>query len=248
METIKNLNDYYKKHQVVYRQENSILKTDGSVENVEKFVIARETTKEDFIKIFVENIYYLVKLDNNEKLLFFIILSKMDYKNIIFFDKSLRKGIIDTGLMSKSGMYRAFKGLLSKKVLYEIENKESLKEIMMISSDEAYIVNPNLVGKGSFRDLKRLRHTVITDYDFEKLEIRQKLIQEEKHDGFDEIAENLEAHEIKQIQKKEDETKIIIGKKDKIDSVLKEPSLFNEEPESDIRLSIARNLFYLFCQ
>ncbi|EAH9136004.1 hypothetical protein EXD60_03585, partial [Campylobacter upsaliensis] len=114
---IKNLNDYNKKHQVVYRQENSILGIDGSIQNVEKFVVARETTKEDFIKLFVENIYYLVKLDNNEKTLFFIILSKMDYKNIIFFDRSLKKGIIESGVMSKTSLYRAFNGLLNKKVL-----------------------------------------------------------------------------------------------------------------------------------
>lgn len=240
---IKNLNDYNKKHQVVYRQENSILGIDGSIQNVEKFVVARETTKEDFIKLFVENIYYLVKLDNNEKTLFFIILSKMDYKNIIFFDRSLKKGIIESGVMSKTSLYRAFNGLLNKKVLFEIENKENLKEIMMIYSNEAYIVNPNLVGKGSFRDLKQLRHTMVTDYDFEKLEIRQQLIQQEKHDGFDKIAENIDEHEIKKVEKQDNETKIVLGKK--INETHKQATLFDEdegksEDINDTKLLIAK--------
>ena len=53
----------------------------------------------------MDNLYYLVNLDNIEKTLFFIILSKMDYKNVIFFDRSLRKAIIDSKLIARTSLY-----------------------------------------------------------------------------------------------------------------------------------------------
>ena len=213
---IQNLNDKKDKHQVIYRHENSILNSDGNIENVEKFVVAKETTKEGFIKLFVDNLYYLVNLDNIEKTLFFIILSKMDYKNIIFFDRSLRKAIIDSKLIGKTSLYRAFNGLVEKSVVIKVSKESILQESMLVSSDEAYIVNPNLVGKGSFRDLRQLRHTVITDYDFENLEVKKQFISQEKYIGFDEVAQNLDKHEIKEINKNEEEKTIelIVGEKD----------------------------------
>lgn len=211
---IKNLDDDAKKQQIIYKKEHTLTDFEtGEVKNTEEIVVKKEKTKEDFLKLFVSNIHYLVSLDSNEKTLFFIILGNMNYQNIISFDKSFRKAIIDSKLMKRTSLYKSFESLKSKKVLL-LAKKEMLQGVgMFIPSEEVYIVNPNLVGKGSFRDLKRLRHTIVTDYNFEKLEITQQISKDEQYDGFDYVANNLDKHEIKEISQNKNTLEVVVAEK-----------------------------------
>lgn len=117
-------------------------------------------------------------------------------------------------------MYRAFDGLLEKGVLIKIDSNDDILNDMMINSDDVYLVNPNIVGKGSWLELKNLRHTISYNYDFEKLEATKEIIQDARYEGYEEITENLESHEVKQISQyasedgKHIETEIVIGEKD----------------------------------
>ncbi|MFS2056409.1 hypothetical protein ACEN8K_47400, partial [Variovorax sp. CT11-76] len=73
---------------------------------------------------------------------------------------------INRNLVSK-----AINSLIKKNVFIKIDEKNfneiySKADIKMIFTNKEYIINPQIVGKGSFRDLKKMRQTVITDYDF----------------------------------------------------------------------------------
>ncbi len=219
-EVITDIDSIRTDHQVVYRHDGTIIDDNGEVITSQNYVIKKERTKEGFIKLFVENLRYLVDLDNNEKMLFFLILSKMDYRNIIFLDKNLKSAIIAEKYMSRATLYRAINGLVNKQIIIKLDPSiQKIREMMVVYSNEAYLVNPNLVGKGGFRDLRKLRHTVITDFDFDKLEMRQAYTQETEYDGLEEILQNPEQHEIKSIEHTTDArnnsntTEILVGKK-----------------------------------
>lgn len=221
MSKIKDLTKIQSHQRVVYSATKELInEKTGEVSTTEKFTIAKEKTKDNFIKVFVENIKYLIDLENHEKSLFFIVLSRLNYKNLFFFDKGCKKSIIDGKFLSRSSMYRAFDGLLEKGVLIKIDSNDDILNDMMINSDDAYLVNPNIVGKGSWLELKNLRHTISYNYDFEKLEATKEIIQDVRYEGYEEITENLESHEVKQINQivsedgKHSETEIVIGEKE----------------------------------
>ncbi|HDX6244469.1 TPA: replication/maintenance protein RepL [Campylobacter fetus subsp. venerealis] len=221
MSKIKDLTKIQSHQRVVYSATKELInEKTGEVSTTEKFTIAKEKTKDNFIKVFVENIKYLIDLENHEKSLFFIVLSRLNYKNLFFFDKGCKKSIIDGKFLSRSSMYRAFDGLLEKGVLIKIDSNDDILNDMMINSDDVYLVNPNIVGKGSWLELKNLRHTISYNYDFEKLEATKEIIQDARYEGYEEITENLESHEVKQISQyasedgKHIETEIVIGEKD----------------------------------
>lgn len=47
-------------------------------------------------------------------------------------------------------------------------------EIFDVVETNSFIINPQIIGKGSFKDLKKLRQTIVKEFDFEKLELTQK--------------------------------------------------------------------------
>ncbi|EFQ6496607.1 hypothetical protein H2B16_001402, partial [Campylobacter jejuni] len=116
---IKDLNEINKnnKQQVVYRKDN--LSTDcitGEVIERNQIIVRKVQTRESFIKLFTENIHYIINLESQEKTLFFTLLSSVDYKNVVRFDKSMKQNIILDKVLSRAGMYRALNGLIEKKV------------------------------------------------------------------------------------------------------------------------------------
>lgn len=162
---IKDLNEINKnnKQQVVYRKNN--LSTDcitGEVIERNQIIVRKAQTRESFIKLFTENIHYIINLEPQEKTLFFT--------------------------------------LLSSKVIFKID-REFVKSYAGVGSDDCYLFNPNLVGRGSWNDLKNLRHTITREWDFENLEVRENLEIKEEYLDFAEIKNNQEQYQIKEINK-----------------------------------------------
>ncbi|EAH9000948.1 hypothetical protein EWY30_08170 [Campylobacter jejuni] len=205
---IKDLNEINKnnKQQVVYRKDN--LSTDcitGEVIERNQIIVRKVQTRESFIKLFTENIHYIINLEPQEKILFFTLLSSVDYKNVVRFDKSMKQNIILDKVLSRAGMYRALNGLIEKKVIFKID-RDFVKSYAGVGSDDCYLFNPNLVGRGSWNDLKNLRHTITREWDFENLEVRENLEIEEEYLGLDEIKNNQKQYQVKEINQEHDET------------------------------------------
>ncbi|MEQ4358069.1 hypothetical protein ABNP40_08920 [Campylobacter coli] len=205
---IKDLNEINKnnKQQVVYRKDN--LSTDcitGEVIERNQIIVRKVQTRESFIKLFIENIHYIINLEPQEKTLFFTLLSSVDYKNVVRFDKSMKQNIILDKVLSRAGMYRALNGLIEKKVIFKID-RDFVKSYAGVGSDDCYLFNPNLVGRGSWNDLKNLRHTITREWDFENLEVRENLEIEEEYLGLDEIKNNQKQYQVKEINQEHDET------------------------------------------
>ncbi|EFO9552151.1 hypothetical protein HPQ95_001711 [Campylobacter jejuni] len=218
---IKDLNEINKnnKQQVVYRKDN--LSTDcitGEVIERNQIIVRKVQTRESFIKLFTENIHYIINLEPQEKTLFFTLLSSVDYKNVVRFDKSMKQNIILDKVLSRAGMYRALNGLIEKKVIFKID-RDFVKSYAGVGSDDCYLFNPNLVGRGSWNDLKNLRHTITREWDFENLEVRENLEIEEEYLGLDEIKNNQKQYQVKEINQEHDEmtkvknTEIVIEEK-----------------------------------
>lgn len=101
----------------------------------------------------------------------------------------------------------------------------------MIFTNKEYIINPQIVGKGSFRDLKKMRQTVITDYDFDTLEMKSQVIQEAKYDGFDGIINSPEKFQVKEIRQEVDKS----GKFLKNELVISELENSNQTIDKNIK-------------
>lgn len=244
---IKDLNEANKnnKQQVVYRKNN--VSTDyitGEIIERNRVIVKKVQTRESFIKLFTENINYIINLGTQEKILFFTLLSSVDYKNVVRFDKSMKQNIVLDKVLSRAGMYRALNGLIEKKVIFKID-REFVKSYIGVGSDDCYLFNPNLVGRGSWNDLKSLRHIITTEWDFENLEVRENLEVEEEYLGLDEIKNNQEQYQVKEINKEHNEitgiknTEIVIEEKNNTSN--NQPSLFDEnQKEQEARLFIEK--------
>lgn len=228
MNKIVNL-DEQKKQQVVYTKENNLFDNQtGEVITQENTFIKKELKRDQFIKLFLENVIFWVNLDNKEKNLLFLCINFMNWVNVIKIDSTFKKNAMLTCEVSRSSVTRAIDGLIEKNVLKKLTKDEyqslgeSIKGALFsnIFTGEDYLINPQIVGKGSFRDIRKIRQTIVQDFDFDTMEMTKQVTQEAKYDGFDEIKDNTDKHEIKKITQNISENgkiitnEIVIGKKD----------------------------------
>ncbi|WP_144600708.1 hypothetical protein [Campylobacter coli] len=210
----------------------------GEIIESENLKVQKFEKQDDFIQFFVENLDFVnTELDPSEKSVLFGVITKMDYGNIIAINSSIRKTIMGRTSLSKSTISRGINGLIDKKVLLPIDTDE-LKTKYKVYDNCSYLVNPNIVGKGSFRELKRLRRMVITDFDFKNFSATKEIISETEYLGFDEIKNNQEQYQVKEINQEHDETKkmknteIVIEEKN--NPINNQSNLFNKKEESSI--------------
>lgn len=228
MNKIVNL-DEQKKQQVVYTKENNLFDNQtGEVITQENTFIKKELKRDQFIKLFLENVIFWVNLDNKEKNLLFLCINFMNWVNVIKIDSTFKKNAMLTCEVSRSSVTRAIDGLIEKNVLKKLTKDEyqslgeSIKGALFsnIFTGEDYLINPQIVGKGSFRDIRKIRQTIVQDFDFDTMEMTKQVTQEAKYDGFDDIKDNTDKHEIKEITQNISENgkiitnEIVIGKKD----------------------------------
>ncbi|EIQ2371111.1 hypothetical protein LUX15_001794, partial [Campylobacter jejuni] len=171
------------------------------------------------------------------------------YQNIFHYNSDFVSYFTNKKILGKSSVYRAIKELEDKNVIFKI-TKEQQEEYDIISPN-SYIMNPQIIGKGSFKDLKKLRQTTIKEFDFEKLEMIQKVEVESEYEGLDEVKENPENYYIEDIKQiaypNTIENQIIISKKEaEVDNQTliandTQPSLFDEnQKEREARLFVEK--------
>ncbi|EAM0371232.1 hypothetical protein LAT31_000613 [Campylobacter coli] len=222
----------------------------GEVTTIVSSFLQKEKTKDDFIKLFVENINYLTdNLSNSALRVVLMMFKNLNYQNIFHYNSDFVSYFTNKKILGKSSVYRAIKELEDKNVIFKI-TKEQQEEYDIISPN-SYIMNPQIIGKGSFKDLKKLRQTTIKEFDFEKLEMIQKVEVESEYEGLDEVKENPENYYIEDIKQiaypNTIENQIIISKKEvEADNQTliandTQPSLFHEnQKEQKARLFIEK--------
>ncbi|ELE4894952.1 hypothetical protein RML77_001792 [Campylobacter jejuni] len=222
----------------------------GEVTTIVSSFLQKEKTKDDFIKLFVENINYLTdNLSNSALRVVLMMFKNLNYQNIFHYNSDFVSYFTNKKILGKSSVYRAIKELEDKNVIFKI-TKEQQEEYDIISPN-SYIMNPQIIGKGSFKDLKKLRQTTIKEFDFEKLEMIQKVEVESEYEGLDEVKENPENYYIEDIKQiaypNTIENQIIISKKEaEADNQTliandTQPSLFDEnQKEQETRLFIEK--------
>ncbi|WP_291950049.1 replication/maintenance protein RepL [Campylobacter sp.] len=212
----------------------------GEVTTIVSSFLQKEKTKDDFIKLFVENINYITdNLSNSALRVVLMMFKNLNYQNIFNYNSDFVSYFTNKKILGKSSVYRAIKELEDKNVIFKI-TKEQQEEYDIISSN-SYIMNPQIIGKGSFRDLKRLRQTIIKEFDFEKLEMIQKVEVEGEYEGLEEVKKNPENYYIKDIKQISSpnaiENQIIISKKEsEVDNQAlitnnTQPSLFDNKED-----------------
>lgn len=240
-----------KKNYTVYTEKQiEISGTTGEVLKENEIYITKAKNRDDFIKFFVDNLSFIGSdLLNAERQVLFILLTKIDYKNIIYINSDLRRDIEALLKVSKSTVSVAINGLKKKGVVLSLS--DSLKKELGTFSDNAFIINPNIAGRGSFNELQKLRQDISIEYDFEKLEVKQKYNIKSKYDGFDEISNNIQNHEIKEIKQTQDKksTEVCIVEKDQkniieIDDIIEQPTHIsksqNIKTDKEIELELVR--------
>ncbi|QKF65539.1 hypothetical protein CCORG_a0003 (plasmid) [Campylobacter corcagiensis] len=240
-----------KKNYTVYTEKQiEISGTTGEILKENEIYVTKAKNRDDFIKFFVDNLSFIGSdLLNAERQVLFILLTKIDYKNIIYINSDLRRDIEVLLKVSKSTVSVAINGLKKKGVILSLS--DSLKKELGTFSDNAFIINPNIAGRGSFNELQKLRQDISIEYDFEKLEVKQKYNIKSKYDGFDEISNNMENHEIKEIKQTQDKksTEVCIVEKDQkniieIDDIIEQPTHIsksqNIKTDKEIELELVR--------
>lgn len=216
---IKQLDNQNKKV-IMSREKHYVNHETGEILGTEVLSL-QVKSKDEFVKIFVENMDYLGKtLEGFEFKTLFFVLKKIDYQNSLIIDSTFRKNLsILFGNKSPSVITRAIKGLIEKQILIEINTPE-LRERFQSFVGSAYYVNPNIIGKGSFRDIKKLRQTTIVDYDFEQNQVKKRVNVDAEYNEAQDVLENSNDYQIDNvelIENKNDnikEANLIISKKD----------------------------------
>lgn len=240
-----------KKNYTVYTEKQiEISGTTGEVLKENEIYVTKAKNRDDFIKFFVDNLSFIGSdLLNAERQVLFILLTKIDYKNIIYINSDLRRDVEALLKVSKSTVSVAINGLKKKGVILSLS--DSLKKELGTFSDNAFIINPNIAGRGSFNELQKLRQDISIEYDFEKLEVKQKYNIKSKYDGFDEISNNMQNHEIKEIKQTQDKksTEVCIVEKDQnniidVNDVIEQPVNIsksqNIKTDKEIELELVR--------
>lgn len=232
----------------------------GEVVYKEALKVTKEKNKEKFIKIFIDNLDYIIEaLKPIEKSIFFVLMHQMNYHNVVILNSTTRKTTQKALNLSQSAVSKGINALIDKKVLIKIEETKAKEFNVPYFTDKEYLVNPQLIGSGSFKDLSRIRHIVTTTYDFNKLETTKEIEASYVYSEFDEVSKDIENHEVKQItkqispDKKNTSTEISLGEKNSNDVIDIETSAAianseksdleqqNENLEIELRIKEAEN-------
>ena len=196
----------------------------GEVKTIVTSFLQKEQTKDAFIKVFVENLDFLVEnLSNNARTVFLVMIKNVNYKNIFKYDSDFVKYFEERKILAKSSVYRALKELEDKQAIFKISEND--KDKFDIIGKNSFMLNPQIVGKGSIKDLKQLRQTTVKTFNFETLEMTKEILTDAAYEGFDKVLaapDSFKVDSVKQIQHSanKSETEIVISKKHEEDGII----------------------------
>ena len=141
--------------------------------------------------------------------------------NTVALNSTLRKNIALGLGISQPTVGRALSRLIDKDILKPITSQE-LRDEYKAYTDDIYFINPNIVGKGPFKELEKLRWTMTKEYDLTKMEGKTTVNIEHAYGDYDEVSKNLDKHKVidvetNQINNNTRETNIIIANKENND-------------------------------
>ena len=242
---IVNLGDVEKTSQKLYNKvEEKIDNITGEITTTVNSFLQKVNTKDDFIKLFTENISFLVSdLSGSALKVLLLIIRNINYQNIFQYNSEFVNYFESKKILGKSSVYNAMNELEKKNVILKI-TKEQREEFGVLGA-KSFIINPNIRGKGSFRDLKELRQTVTKTFNFDKLEIKQETQIEAKYKGMDEILNNPENYNIIEASQIHNKDRNLIHNmivvEEKQEKVNNQLSLFDEnEQEHKARLFVEK--------
>lgn len=208
---IKKLEDQRSTRNRFYNKTTEIIDMEtGEISQKMRSFIQKKDTQDEFIKLFIENLFFLNESLSNPALRVLIaMLKRIDYQNVFEYTQNFVEYFIQNNILKKTSVYKGLKELENKGVIIKIVDEE-LKKELEISGKNYYLINPNIVGKGSFRNLQKLRQTITRTFDFETLQFTQQYEAETFYDGYKDIQNNPQKYQIEEV---------IEEKRDKIDKV-----------------------------
>ncbi|QKG30278.1 hypothetical protein [Campylobacter sp. RM16187] len=239
---IVSLDSKRKKRITLYDHTKEIVdQNTGEVSRTIHSFTKETTTKDEFVKLYLENINYLQILSNSELKILLYAIKRIDYTNSFSFSSNFIGYFLENKILSRSAVYKSFKALVEKQVF--LEATDELKKEFELYGDDIYFIHPDIASKGSFLQLKELKRTIVQTFDFTNLTMKQELITENKYDELDDVRDNSKDYEIKSIsydkKDREEKTEFIVGKKEDHSDVIidveakdgqEEPNLFNTIP------------------
>ena len=191
---IKNIEDNVKAPIVLYTKETNVVNPDtGEYIPIKSTQVVKEHTRTSFIQLYTQNIDFLISKDltDMERRALLYSFNEMNYYNIIRIDSGLRKRLEVASKLSQGSVSKAIKGLIDKGVFLKI-NVEQAKEFNIEAfTGKEYVINPNLVGRGSFKEMKNMRQTVVTNFDFETLTMKKEITLENEDIEFDKVKKDI---------------------------------------------------------
>lgn len=218
---IKQLNLRQVKH-AVYSKTTQVLdgQTGEAVETVGTKVYKIQSRVE-FLQLYTENLNILYRLEGQDAKVLLFIFQNMTFMNTVALNSTLRKNIALGLGISQPTVGRALSRLIDKNILKPITSQE-LRDEYKAYTDDIYFINPNIVGKGPFKELEKLRWTMTKEYDLTKMEGKTTVNIEHAYGDYDEVSKNLDKHKVidvetNQIDNNTRETNIIIANKENND-------------------------------
>lgn len=151
--------------------------------------------RENFLKLYVDNLDIFYRLEDKESKVLLFIFKSLSYSNSIAINSSTRKNMSLGLKISMPTVSRALNGLINKGILKKVED-DSIRDEYVAYSDDMFFVDPNIVGKGSFRDLEKLRQTIVREYDLNKMELKTSISIEHEYADLNEVLTNPNKHKV----------------------------------------------------
>ena len=139
-------------------------------------------TKDEFVKLYIENMDFLQSLTSGETKILLYAMKNINYTNSFSFTSDFMGYFVENNILKKSSVYNGIKSLTKKRVF--IKATDEMKKEFGLYGNDIYFINPDIVGKGSFSDLKELKRTIVKTFDFENLQMKQEVTTEVKYDVF----------------------------------------------------------------
>lgn len=148
-------------HKVSIREHSIIDHKTGEVKREIESISYPFTSEEGYIKLYLKHACYLQGLQHSEHSILYELFQFMNYHNEVPLLKKYKKDILrDTGL-SMNTLNQALTQMVAKKILFRIQRG-------------LYKVNPYLFGKGSWKNIKKLRMTI--DYNPNDYKVRTTIV------------------------------------------------------------------------
>lgn len=136
------MNNYRTINQIV---ENKVINSNtGEVEITETRTNLTVSKEPNYIKIYLDDIVYFSQLPSSSSGILFSIAKRMGYDNKIVLVKNIKEDIANENNLDLGTINNAISNFKKKNIL-------------IADGRSTYIINPNLIGKGSWTDISKLR-------------------------------------------------------------------------------------------